>query len=262
MKLTAKLLAAATLAAAANLAAAVPVATVNGVVIDKETLDKVVAQVVRENNGRLQDNPALREELRQTLITRELVQQAATKGGLDKSPEFIRALEEARKDLLQQAFFATAVKNRPVTDAQIKAEYDRYASQFKGAKEVQVHQIVLADEAAANKVIAELKKGGKFDALVKQSIDASSRNRGGDMGWGNLATMEPPLAEALKAIPKGQVGAKALKSGQGWHVFRVDDIRDAKAAPLEAIKPRIAQELQHKVIQDAVGELRQKANIQ
>ncbi|MEQ6290903.1 peptidyl-prolyl cis-trans isomerase [Vogesella sp. GCM10023246] len=262
MKLTTKLLAAATLAAAANLAAAVPVATVNGVVIDKDTLDKVVAQVVRENNGRLQDNPALREELRQTLITRELVQQAATKGGLDKSPEFIRALEESRKDLLQQAFFATAVKNRPVTDAQIKAEYERYANQFKGAKEVQVHQIVLADEAAANKVIAELKKGGKFDALVKQSIDANSRNRGGDMGWGNLATMEPPLAEALKAIPKGQVSAKPLKSTHGWHVFRVDDIRDAKAAPLEAIKPRIAQELQNKVIQDAVGELRQKANIQ
>lgn len=262
MKLTSKFIAAAALVAAANLAAAVPVATVNGVVIDKDTLDKVVAQVLRENNGRLQDTPALREELRQTLITRELVQQAATKGGLDKSPEFIRAMEESRKDLLQQAFFATAVKNHPVTDTQIKAEYDRYASQFSGTKEVQVHQIVLADEAAANKVIAELKKGGKFDVLVKQSIDANSRNRGGDMGWGNLATMEPPLAAALQAIPKGQISTKPLKSSMGWHVFRIDDIRDAKPAPLDAIKQRIAHDLQNKVIQQAVGELRQKANIQ
>lgn len=262
MKLTSKLIAAAVLAAAANLAAAVPVATVNGVAIDKDLLDKAVAEVVRDSNGRAQDTPALREELRQSLISRELVLQAASRGGLDKSPEFATALENARKELLQQAFFATAVKNHPVTDAQVQAEYDRYAAQFKGTKEVQVHQIVLADEAGANKVIAELKKGAKFDALVKLSVDANSRSRGGDMGWGNLAAMDPSLADALKTLGKGQVSAKALKSPLGWHVFRVDDVRDAKPVPLETLKPRIMQELQNKTIQDAIGELRQKANIQ
>lgn len=262
MKLTCKLLAVAALAAAANLAAAAPVATVNGVAIDKTLLDQAVSQVIRDSNGRAQDTPALREELRQSLISRELVLQAAVRGGLDKSSEFTTALENARKNLLEQAFFAAAVKNRPVSDAQVQAEYDRYASQFKGAKEVQVHQIVLADEAGANKVIAELKKGAKFDALVKLSVDVNSRNRGGDMGWGNLAAMDPSLADALKGIAKGQTSSSAFKSPMGWHVFRIDDVRDAKPVPLENLKPRIVQDLQNKAIQDAIGELRQKANIQ
>lgn len=262
MKLTCKLLAVAALAAAANLAAAAPIATVNGVAIDKTLLDQAVSQVIRDSNGRAQDTPALREELRHSLISRELVLQAAVRGGLEKSTEFTTALENARKNLLEQAFFAAAVKNRPVSDAQVQAEYDRYASQFKGTKEVLVHQIVLADEAGANKVIAELKKGAKFDALVKLSVDVNSRNRGGDMGWGNLAALEPSLAEALKTIAKGQTSDKPYKSPLGWHVFRIDDVRDGKPVPLENLKPRIVQDLQNKAIQDAIGELRQKANIQ
>jgi peptidyl-prolyl cis-trans isomerase C len=74
--------------------------------------------------------------------------------------------------------------------------------------------------------------------------------------------MEPPLAEALKAIGKGQISAKPLKSQMGWHVFKVEDIRNAQPLPFDAIKARIAQDLQEKAVRNAVLELRQKANIQ
>ncbi|MGL6046332.1 MAG: peptidylprolyl isomerase [Vogesella sp.] len=248
---------------AANLAMAAPVATVNGTVIDQAVLDKAVSQIVSANGGRIQDSPALREDVRQRLINRELVLQAANKAGLDKSPEFASRLAEARNDLLQQAFFEAASKNRPVSDADVKAEYDRYASQFKDVKEVQVRQIILADEAAANKAIAALKKGAKFDQMAKaQSLDTASKERGGDLGWGNLAAMEPPLAEALKAIGKGQISAKPLQSQMGWHIFKVEDIRNAQPLAFDSIKARIAQDLQEKAVRDAVLELRQKANIQ
>lgn len=263
MKKITSLLSTGLLLAATQAAFAAPVATVNGTVIDQSVLDQAVRQVVASNNGRVQDTPALREELRQRLINRELVLQAATKAGLDKGADFTQRLDEVRKDLLQQAFFETAAKNRPVSDADIKAEYDRYAAQFKDVNEVSVRQIVLPSEDAANKAIAALKKGGKFDQMAKaQSIDENSKARGGDMGWGNLAAMEPPLAEALKAIPKGQISAKPLQSSLGWHVFKVEDIRAAKPAPLEAVKARIAQELQEKAVRDAVLDLRQKATIQ
>jgi len=258
-----KALATSVLLLAANLTAAAPAATVNGSVIDQSILDKAVSQILAANGGRVQDSPALREDVRQRLINRELVLQAATKAGLDKTADFTSRLDEARNELLQQAFFDAASKNQPVSDADIKAEYDRYAAQFKDAKEVQVRQIVLADEAAANKAIAALKKGGKFEQMAKaQSLDAASKERGGDMGWGNLAAMEPPLAEALKAIGKGQISAKPLKSQMGWHVFKVEDIRNAQPLPFDAIKARIAQDLQEKAVRNAVLELRQKANIQ
>lgn len=249
--------------AAVQAALAAPVATVNGTVIDQTVLEQAVRQVVSANGGRVQDTPALREDLRQRLINRELVLQAATKAGLDKNEEFTQRMEEVRKDLLQQVFFDAAAKNRPVSDDAIKAEYDRYVAQFKNVNEVSVRQIVLPTEDAANKVIAALKKGGKFDQLAKaQSIDANSKARGGDMGWGNLAAMEPQLAEALQAIPKGQISAKPLQSSLGWHVFKVEDIRAAQPAPFDTVKARIAQDLQEKAVRDAVLELRQKATIQ
>lgn len=263
MKTLNKALAAALLMAASHSVLAAPVATVNGTVIDQQVLDQAVGQILSANGGRLQDSPALREDVRQRLINRELVLQAASKAGLDKSPEFGARLEEARKELLQQAFFDAAAKNRTVSEADIKAEYDRYAAQFKDSNEVLVRQIVLPSEDAANKAIAALKKGAKFDQLAKaQSIDEASKARGGDMGWGNLAVMEAPLAEMLKTIPKGQISAKPLQSQLGWHIFKVEDMRAAKPAPLEAVKARIAQDLQEKAIRDAVLDLRQKATIQ
>lgn len=263
MKTLNKALAAALLMAAGHSVLAAPIATVNGTAIDQQVLEQAVGQILSANGGRLQDSPALREDVRQRLINRELVLQAASKAGLDKSPEFGARLEEARKELLQQAFFDAAAKNRPVSDADIQAEYDRYATQFKDSNEVLVRQIVLPSEDAANKAIAALKKGAKFDQLAKaQSIDEASKARGGDMGWGNLAVMEAPLAEMLKTIPKGQISAKPLQSQLGWHIFKVEDIRAAKPAPLDAVKARIAQELQEKAIRDAVLDLRQKATIQ
>lgn len=263
MKKLTSLLSAGALLAATQAVLAAPVATVNGTVIDQSVLDQAVNQVVGANGGRVQDTPALREDLRQRLINRELVLQAAIKAGLDKDPAFTQRMDEVRKDLLQQVFFDAAAKNRPVSEEAVKAEYDRYSAQFKGVNEVSVRQIVLPTEDAANKTIAALKKGGKFDQLAKtQSIDENSKARGGDMGWGNLAAMEAPLAEALKAIPKGQISAKPLQSSLGWHVFKVEDIRAATPAPFDAVKARIAQELQEKAVRDAVLELRQKATIQ
>lgn len=263
MKTLNKALTAALLMAASHSVLAAPVATVNGTVIDQQVLDQAVGQILSANGGRLPDSPALREDVRQRLINRELVLQAASKAGLDKSPEFGARLEEARKELLQQAFFDAAAKNRTVSEADIKAEYDRYAAQFKDSNEVLVRQIVLPSEDAANKAIAALKKGAKFDQLAKaQSIDEASKARGGDMGWGNLAVMEAPLAEMLKTIPKGQISAKPLQSQLGWHIFKVEDMRAAKPAPLDAVKARIAQDLQEKAIRDAVLDLRQKATIQ
>ncbi len=73
-----------------SLAAAV--ATVNGSAIDSSILDQAVKQVIGNSGGQLKDSPALREEVRQRLINRELIVQAATKAGLDKKPEFQQQL--------------------------------------------------------------------------------------------------------------------------------------------------------------------------
>jgi hypothetical protein len=50
--------------------------------------------------------------------------------------------------------------------------------------QVQARHITLTDEATAKAVLDQLQKGGDFTALAKdKSIDAASKDNGGDLGW-------------------------------------------------------------------------------
>ncbi|MGC0150988.1 peptidylprolyl isomerase [Chromobacterium vaccinii] len=243
--------------------AAESVAVVNGVAIEKSELDAAVANVVQSSGGKQQDTPELREQLKTSLINRQVILQEATRRGLDKQPAFVKRMDEVRAELLRDALFADIADKAAIGDAQIKARYDQLAAQFAGTKDIHAYQITLANEADAQKVIAQLKKGGKFEELAKtRSVDPNAKQTGGDMGWGNMARMDPALATALKAIPKGQISSKPYQSSYGWHVFKVADVRDAQVPPLEQLKPQLGRQLQEESIAKAVEDLRAKSKIQ
>ncbi|OHX11516.1 peptidylprolyl isomerase [Chromobacterium sphagni] len=246
-------------------AAAESIAVVNGTAIDKTELDAAVANVVQSNGGKVQDSPELREQLKSSLINREVILQEAARRGLDKQPAFTQRLNEVRAELLRDALFGDIVQKANISDAQIKERYNQLVAKQAEAKEVEVHayQITLASEADAQKVIAALKKGAKFDDLAKsKSIDPNAKQSGGDMNWGNLSRMDPKLAEALKQIGKNQISSKPYQSQLGWHVFKVTDIRSAQLPPLEQIQPQIGRQLQEETIAKTVEDLRAKSKIQ
>ncbi|KJV33436.1 signal peptide protein [Aquitalea magnusonii] len=239
------------------------IATVNGKSIDKTDLDNAVAVVVQNSNGNVQDSPALRQQVKDTLINREVILQEAQNRKLDQQPAFIKRMEEVRQDMLREALFADLVKNIPITDAQLQERYNQTQSKFAGTKDIHARQITVGSEADALKIIDSLKKGAKFDELAKtRSLDPAAKQNGGDMGWGNLARMEPQLADILKDLKKGQFSSKPMQTRVGWIIFKVEDIRDAKLPPLAEVKPQIERQLQEEAIAKAVDDLRSKAKIQ
>ncbi|QBJ79252.1 MULTISPECIES: peptidyl-prolyl cis-trans isomerase [Aquitalea] len=239
------------------------IATVNGKSIDKTDLDNAVAVVVQNSNGNVQDSPALRQQVKDTLINREVILQEAQNRKLDQQPAFIKRMEEVRQDMLREALFADLVKNIPITDAQLQERYNQTQSKFAGTKDIHARQITVGSEADAMKIIDSLKKGAKFDELAKtRSLDPAAKQNGGDMGWGNLARMEPQLADILKDLKKGQFSSKPMQTRVGWIIFKVEDIRDAKLPPLAEVKPQIERQLQEEAIAKAVDDLRSKAKIQ
>ena len=239
------------------------IATVNGKSIDKTDLDNAVAVVVQNSNGNVQDSPALRQQVKDTLINREVILQEAQNRKLDQQPAFIKRMEEVRQDMLREALFADLVKNIPITDAQLQERYNQTQSKFAGTKDIHARQITVGSEADATKIIDSLKKGAKFDELAKtRSLDPAAKQNGGDMGWGNLARMEPQLADILKDLKKGQFSSKPMQTRVGWIIFKVEDIRDAKLPPLAEVKPQIERQLQEEAIAKAVDDLRSKAKIQ
>ena len=135
-----------------------------------------------------------------------------------------------------------------------------------GAKEYKARHILVEKEDEAKAIIAQLKKGGKFEDIAKkQSKDPGSGAQSGDLGWANPSGYVPEFADALKKLNKGQLSDAPVKSQFGYHIIRVDDVRDAKAPELpsfEQVKPQVVQQLQQQQLVKFQEDLRAKAKVE
>jgi peptidyl-prolyl cis-trans isomerase C len=235
------------------------VAVVNGKAIPTSRVDAVVKQVVAQ--GQQPDSPQLRELIKKDLIGREVMMQEAEKQGYGKKDDVKAALENARQAIIINAMIADYIKKNPVSDADIKAEYDKFVAQA-GDKEYHVRHILLGTEAEANDVIAKIKGGAKFEDLAKLSKDTGSAANGGDLDWASPSSFPPVFSQAFVALGKGQVTEKPVQTPNGFHVIKVDDIRPAKLPTLEEVKPQIAEALTQKKLQAYQEELVKKAKVQ
>jgi peptidyl-prolyl cis-trans isomerase C len=124
-------------------------------------------------------------------------------------------------------------------------------------------------EADANALIAKIKAGASFADMAKQSSkDPGSAPNGGELGWVSDKSLVPEFSKAMVALNKGQMTDKPVKSQFGWHIIRVDDVRDAKAPPMDEIKAELKQILiadenwQKAKFSEMMQKLRAKAKVQ
>ena len=247
------------LALSAQSATAQNVAIVNGKAVPKTRLDALAQQVAKAGRP---VTPEMEGQMREEVIAREVFMQEAEKQGVSSSDDFKAQMELARQTLMIRELFASYQKKNPVTDADLKAEYDKFAA-ANGGKEYKARHILVETEADAKAIIASLKKGGKFEDIAKkQSKDPGSGAKGGDLDWANPASYVPEFTEALLKLNKGQMTETPVKSQFGYHVIRVDDIRTAQLPAFEEVKPQIAQQMQQQKLTAFQEELRKKAKIE
>ncbi len=234
------------------------VAEVNGQYIPKSALETLEKEIAERSHG--QTFP--KEKLVEELVQRELLIQDAKQKQLDKSPEFIAQLEAAKKALLTQADLQNFIKANPVTDAEVKAEYDSKVAAEKGT-EFKARHILVKTEAEAKKLIAELDKGADFGKLAnKNSLDAKESQNGGDLGWFSAAQMVAPFSEAVATLENGKYTKEPVKTQFGYHVILREESRPVTPPPLEAVKEQLTPFLQRKKVQDMIETLRKQAKVE
>jgi peptidyl-prolyl cis-trans isomerase C len=239
-------------------ATAEKVATVNGVAIPKSRVDLVVkAQAARG----VADNAQLRSDIRERLIVREVVAQEATRKGLARNTEIQAQLDLARQEVMWQAYVADFVKRHPVNDAQLKAEYERLRV-ARGDKEYKARHILVEKEEEAKAIIADLKKGKKFEELAKQSKDPGSKDRGGELDWSSPSGYVKPFADAMVKLEKGKYTEQPVQTQFGWHVILVEDVRPTKFPGFDEVKPQLTERLQQQAFSKSVADLRAKAKVE
>ncbi|MBI2749858.1 MAG: peptidylprolyl isomerase [Burkholderiales bacterium] len=249
----------ATLLAGASAAWAQNVAIVNGKAIPKARMEALTEQIKRSGRP---VTPEMDGQLKEELIAREIFMQEAQVRGLDASEDFKNQIELARQAILIRELFADFQKKNPISDADLKAEYDRFAAANSG-KEFKARHILVEKEDQAKAIIAKIKKGAKFEDIAKkESKDPGSGAKGGDLDWANPGNYVKEFSEALSALAKGKMTETPVKTQFGYHIIRLDDVRDAQLPKFEDVKPQIAQQMQQQKIAKFQEDLRAKAKIE
>lgn len=239
-------------------AAADPLAKVNGVAIPAERAEAMMAEQRAQGAP---DSDQLKDAVREELIRREVLSQQATSKGLAKKAEVQAQMEMAKQAILIRAYLQDFVKNNPVTDEEVRKEYDAIKARM-GDKEYKPRHVLVETEDEAKDIIAKLKSGTAFEELAKASRDPGSKDRGGELGWSNPGMFVKPFSDAMVDLEKGKYTTTPVKSDFGYHVIQLDDVRATQAPPFDEVKPQMQQRLQQQKVEKHVLDLRAKAKVE
>ncbi len=239
-----------------------PLAVVNGI-----ALPQIFANFVRQSRMNRNSPPeALTDEsIRETVINAELMAQEAIRKGLASGPTLQAAIEFQKKELLGRAVIEDFLREHPIDEADVLAEYNK-AKAAAGTTEYRPSHILLDTEQEAKAVIAKLtsgKKKAKFEDLAKKQSKDSTADNGGDLGWmipnSNLA---PEFANEMTKLKAGEISKKPVKTRFGWHVIRMQEIRSLDIPEFDKLKQRIAGQMQQLQLRKYIAELRAGAKVE
>ncbi|PKO68302.1 MAG: peptidylprolyl isomerase [Betaproteobacteria bacterium HGW-Betaproteobacteria-16] len=259
MKLSMSALTLAVLIAASPWVAAQNVAIVNGKAVPTTRVDALAQQIAA--SGRPVDD-AVRAQIKEEVILREIFMQEAEKRGIAATDEYKNQMELARQTIMIRAMFADQQAKNPVTEADMKAEYDKFKAANSG-KEYRARHILVEKEDQAKAIVKSIKGGAKFEDIAKkQSKDPGSGANGGDLDWAAAGSYVTEFSEAMVKLDKGQMTEVPVKSQFGWHIIRVDDIREAQLPPFEEVKPQLEQQMTQQKMAEFQQSLRAKAKVE
>ena len=151
---------------------------------------------------------------------------------------------DIRAQILSEQIFAAVTKDAKVTDADVKAYYEKNKEQFSTAESREVRHILVKTKAKADELAAELKAGADFAALAKQhSTDTGSKATGGKLTITRGQTVAPFDKQAF-SLAKNQVSAP-VKTEFGFHLIEpLSEVKKASVTPLKEVQDSIRQQLE------------------
>ncbi len=234
------------------------VAVVNGKAIPTSRVEAMVKQMVQQGQ---KDSPEMRAMIKDELINREVLAQEADRQGVANRPEVKNQIDLARQSIVIRALAQEFVAKNPVKDEELKAEYDKFKT-TQSAKEYHARHILVEKEDDAKAIIGKLKGGAKFEELAKGTKDTGSAANGGDLGWAPQDAFVKPFSDAMVGLKAGEFTQAPVQTQFGFHVIKLEEVRDAQLPSFDEVKGQIAESLQQRKLQEFQQGLKKKAKIQ
>lgn len=215
----------------------------------------ITRQDVVAANPAAAKNQAERNKTLLTLINRQAVLNAAAKSGIEKSPEYTKAMKQASANLAIQMVAQQFSESHPVSDQDVEAKYKQlFAKPLP--EQYRLREVTTASYADAEAVIAEIKAGKSFSMVAaEKSQDLQTGPLGGETGW--LAAPQL-LAPILKAVEKTKVGdvTGPIAVPNGYVVLQLLGKRETPKPDLAQIKPQLIAAIREEAWNKYVLELR------
>lgn len=231
-------------------------------------------------NAMLQYFPAQAQESLERMISEKIVLKEAAKRGVSVTEKEITAkaaelgltgaLTAAAKSVIKTSMLAekmiVAQYGIRVTEADVRKFFDEKKELLGEPEQVHLRQIFVVTEKDANDVILALNAGAEFNKMAQaKSIDAASRDKGGDIGFFAKGMLQPEIEKIVFDMKPGDY-SQPIKTDNGYHIIRLEEKKAARAAKLDAgMKKRLETMIRNAKIQEALPGwlegLRKKADI-
>ena len=166
----------------------------------------------------------------------KLMAARAVADGLDKDAEFERRMAFLRDRALHSEVIEKEIAAK-ITDAEIRAAYDKQMSETPPVNEVKARHILVATKEEADAIIKQLDEGADFQKLANEhTTDPSGKTTGGDLGYFSAGQMVPEFETAAFALEVGGYTKEPVQSQFGWHIIKVEDKRAQQPPAYDTVK--------------------------
>jgi peptidyl-prolyl cis-trans isomerase D len=172
----------------------------------------------------------------------------------DRNKESLKEPLKVQVEYIPYPFdqFSTPVQ---LTDKEVEDYYDaNRITKFTTPKQAKVRYIMVrfdpgADAkqketalARANRIVAEARGGKNFAELARKESGDPSAEKGGEIGWLNQGQLPEALDQQIFALAKGEI-SEPIETPLGFHIVKVEDIKEARTQSLAEARPVITREL-------------------
>lgn len=237
------------------------VATVNG---QKITEDMFQMFARSRNRGQaMQMNEQQRQQMLDNLVKLQVLANKAREEGVDENPDVAARMKLTEMQMLAGALLEQHMADNPITDEDLRAEYDKRAGdQAGGGKEYKASHILVEKEETARDLIGQLDDGADFAELAREHSTGPSSEQGGDLGWFEPGQMVGPFSDKVAEMEKGEVTSDPVETRFGWHVIKLRDEREVQPPSFEDQRGQLQQTLQNQRIEEFVDKLRDEAQVE
>lgn len=233
---------------------------VNGETVTLEEQKAVYDRAVKQGQPA---GPELERQVKNALVQQTVLLQEAKKAKVGNRDDVKAALKAAEEQILINALIQDWARKNPVSDADVKAAYEKQKAAY-GDTEYQVRHILVKTEDQAKNLIKRLgNKGADFEKLAEEfSEDTGNKEQGGLLGWVVPRSYPAAFGVAFSALKPGEVAQTPIRTQYGFHVVKLDNKRPAQLFPsFESQQPQLRNALTNQRVQQHFLELAKKAKV-